>query len=189
MTFLLPQGIKGLKLLNHFIVYWTRLLNLFNPIYNKIIKIRTSHIKDSRSFLFSKISIILSIKIRRMWFAQNLSMWIIAVLLSLFRIWIWYNGGYSGRISKQYKRNVYNFIHKTLWTTITVKLFDSMSNIVNISTNTVLDSMFNLDRLGVMWYRSKLRQNINFLRHIWNVPGDESNNQELIHAQQKGQSG
>ena len=42
--------------------------------------------------------------------------------------------------------------------TITVKLFDSMSIIVNISTDTALDLMFNLGRLGVMWYRSKLRQ-------------------------------
>ena len=45
--------------------------------------------------------------------------------------------------------------------------------------------MFNLDRLGLIWYRSKLRQNTNFLTHIWNTPGDESNNQELIHAKQK----
>ena len=45
----------------------------------------------------------------------------------------------SGRISKQYKRNIYNFKRKTLWTTIAVKLFDSMSNIVNIPIDTALD--------------------------------------------------
>ena len=45
--------------------------------------------------------------------------------------------------------------------------------------------MLNLDRLGVTWYRSKLSQDTNFLKHIWNIPGYESNNQELIHAHQK----
>ena len=52
--------------------------------------------------------------------------------------------GLSGKITKQYKRNMFseplhNFKHKTLWTTIAVKLFDSMSNIVNISIDTALD--------------------------------------------------
>ena len=32
----------------------------------------------------------------------------------------------------------------------------------------------------------KAKTNTNFLRHIWNIPGNESNNQELTHTQQKG---
>ena len=49
----------------------------------------------------------------------------------------------SGRITKQYKRNVFsetlrNFKHKILWTAITVKLFDSMSNIVHVSIDAAL---------------------------------------------------
>ena len=51
---------------------------------------------------------------------------------------------YMYRKTKQYKRNVFseplhNFQDKTLWTTITVKLFDSMSNIVDISIHKALD--------------------------------------------------
>ena len=49
--------------------------------------------------------------------------------------------------------------------------------------------MFNLERLGVMGFRLKLRQNTNFLRHILDVTGNESNSQELTQAQQKEKSG
>ena len=50
----------------------------------------------------------------------------------------------SGRIIKQYKRNAFfeplrNFKHKTLWTAIMVKLFDSTSNIVHVSIDAALD--------------------------------------------------
>ena len=46
---------------------------------------------------------------------------------------------FLGKISKQYQCNVHNFKRKTLLTTITVKLFDSMSNVINISIDTALD--------------------------------------------------
>ena len=75
-----------------------------------------------------------------------------------------------------FSESLHNFKHITLRATITVKLFDNMSNIVDISIDTALDLTVNLDGLGVMWYRSELRQNENSLKYIWNVPRNESNN-------------
>ena len=69
-------------------------------------------------------------------FLKNLSVNFTAICLS--ETWC------SGRITKQYKRNViykplHKFKHKTLRTTVTAKPFESMSKIVNISIDTTLD--------------------------------------------------
>lgn len=49
-----------------------------------------------------------------------------------------------------FSESLHNFKHITLRATITVKLFDNMSNIVDISIDTALDLTVNLDGLGVM---------------------------------------
>lgn len=49
-------------------------------------------------------------------------------------------------------------MRKTLWKTINVKLFDSVSNIEDILIDALLDLALSLDKFGVIWYRSKLGQ-------------------------------